>query len=319
MPFLERVTQGKNVPRERLEAVAEHYHAMGGRSPINAQTRALIAALEAELRAHDIDLPVYGGNRNAPPLLADTLAEMARDGRKRALAFVTSTFASYSGCRQYLEDIDEARAALGPDAPVVEKLRSHFNHPGFIEAMADRVSHAFESLSSHAQKTARIAFTAHSIPVTMAETCDYVAQLEEASALVAERIGHAEWQLVFQSRSGPSHVPWLEPDILEHLDALAAIGTEAVVVAPIGFLSDHMEVLWDLDREAQKRADDLEIEMVRAKTVGTHPAFVSAIRELVEERLGRVPSRRALGKLGPAKDACAPGCCAYAPRRPAPA
>lgn len=316
MPFLERVTEGKGVPRERLEAVADHYYALGGKSPINAQTRALIEALEAELRAHGIDLPIYWGTRNSPPLLADTLAQMARDGRKRAIAFVTSTFSSYSGCRQYLEAIEEARKTVGPEAPEVHKLRSHFNHPGFIEGMADRVAEAFAKRSSPDRAGVRIAFTAHSIPEQMANSCDYVAQLEEASALIAEKVQHDEWQLVYQSRSGPPQVPWLEPDILEHLEALAAIGKEAVVVVPVGFLSDHVEVVWDLDHDAKKRADELELEMVRAKTIGTHPAFVAAIRELVEERLGRVSSRRALGKLGPARDECAPGCCAYVRSRP---
>ncbi|MBC7171249.1 MAG: ferrochelatase, partial [Polyangiaceae bacterium] len=308
LPFLERVTRGKNVPRERLEIVAAHYHAVGGKSPINEQARAFVDALGAELRANDIDLPIYLGNRNSPPYLEDALRQMRQDGRTRALAFVMSTFSSYSGCRQYLENIEEARTVLGEGAPEVHKLRSHFNHPGFIEAMSDRVEEALSKLPSHLRKGARIAFTAHSIPVEMAESSSYVAQLEEASTLVAERVQHKEWQLVYQSRSGSPRVPWLEPDIIDHLEALAAIGTEAVVVVPIGFLSDHMEVVWDLDREAKLKAVALELEMVRAKTVGTHPAFVAAICELITERLGGAPSRRVLGTLGAALDTCAPGC-----------
>jgi ferrochelatase len=324
LPFLENVTRGRGVPRERLEEVAARYDAMGGRSPINEQTSAFLRALEAELRAHGVELPVYWGNRNWHPLLADTLRAMKREGRRRALAFVTSTFASYSGCRQYLEAIEAAREGAGEGAPEVHKLRSHFNHPGFVEAMVARTREAIDALPPERRAEARLVFTAHSIPDAMAMGSHYVAELEEACALVAERCapttpptpsGRPSFGLAFQSRSGPPEVPWLEPDILDHLGALAEEGDAPVVVVPIGFLSDHMEVVWDLDREAKARAAELGLTMVRAGTAGTHPAFVSAVRELVEERLGRVATRRALGTMGPAPDRCEPGCCAYTPRR----
>jgi ferrochelatase len=314
-PFLENVTRGRGVPPERLEEVASRYREMGGKSPINAQVSDFIVALEAELGARGVDLPVYWGNRNWHPFLEDTLRMMKREGRTRALAFVTSTFASYSGCRQYLENIEAARAAIGEGAPEVQKLRSHFNHPGFIEAMIDRTRTAIERLAPEHRASARLTFTAHSIPDAMAMGSHYVAELEEACALVTEGLAREDFRLVFQSRSGPPQVPWLEPDILEHLGALAEASDDAVVIVPIGFLSDHMEVVWDLDREAAARAAELGLPMVRAGTAGTHPAFVAAVRELIEERLGRVSTRRALGTMGPAPDSCGPGCCAYTPRR----
>jgi ferrochelatase len=314
MPFLENVVRGKNVPPERLKEVAKHYNHFEGKSPINDQNRALIAALEEELQKSEIELPVYWGNRNWHPFIVDALREMHADGKKRALAFVTSAYSSFSGCKQYLGDIEAARKELGEGAPVVDKLRAFYNHPGFIEANVDRLLAALATLPKERRECARVAFSAHSVPDAMAETSDYVEQLEETARLVAEGARHDRWQLVYQSRSGPPHVPWVGPDILEHLDALAQINVKDVIVAPIGFISDHMEVVWDLDHEARAYANELGITLTRAETAGTHPAFVAMIRELVQERLGTVTIRQALGKRGPAPDKCAPDCCNYQPR-----
>lgn len=319
MPFLENVVRGKPVPKERLLEVAEHYYALGGKSPINDQCRALLEALRVELDAHGIDLPLYWGNRNWAPLLPDTLAEMRQKNHRRALAIVTSAFSSYSGCRQYRENIEAARQAVGEDAPEVDKIRVFFNHPLYIEVMVERTRAAIEQLPPARRAEARIAFTAHSLPMTMAENCKYEAQLEEACRLVAEGLGRSDWQLVYQSRSGPPQVPWLGPDVVEHAEALAVIGTRELVVVPIGFISDHMEVVYDLDHELAHACEELGITMVRAATAGTHPRFVEMLRELVEERLGRTDQRRACGKLGPSHDVCPDDCCLYPiTRRPTP-
>ena len=314
MPFLENVVRGKNVPPERLKEVAVHYNHFEGKSPINDQNRALIAALEEELASSGLDLPVYWGNRNWDPYISDALGQMKAEGKKRALAFVTSAYSSYSGCRQYLQNIEAARADIGEGAPVVHKLRAFYNHPGFVEANIDRLLAALGTLPKERRESARVAFSAHSIPDAMAATCDNVDQLQETARLVAEGARHERWQLVYQSRSGPPHVPWVGPDILEHLDALSQINVKDVIVAPIGFISDHMEVVWDLDHEARDYATDLGITLTRAETVGTHPAFIAMIRELIEERMGRVTVRQALGKRGPTPDVCAPDCCQYQPR-----
>jgi protoporphyrin/coproporphyrin ferrochelatase len=309
VPFLENVLRGRNVPPERLREVASHYDHFGGRSPINDQCRALVAALREELDHHGPRLPVYWGNRNWHPLLAATLEQMARDGVKRALAFVTSAFGSYSGCRQYLEDVERARASVGERAPVVEKLRAFYNHPGYVEPLVANVSAAFGRVPAARREAVRLVFTAHSIPLPMAASSPYLAQLRETARLVAAGVGRAEFDLVYQSRSGPPGQPWLEPDILEHLRSLAASGARDVVLSPIGFVSDHMEVLYDLDVEAQGRAAQLGLELVRAATVGVHPRFVRMIRELAEERLTPAPVRLHLGSLGPAPDSCPPDCC----------
>ena len=276
MPFLRNVTRGRGVGDERLAAVAEHYHLFGGVSPINQCNRDLIAALVSELTAREAELPVYWGNRNWSPLLADTMAEMCDDGISEAQAFVTSAFGSYSGCRQYAEDIEQARASVGPDAPVVHKLPPFWDRDGFLSAMADHLDAA-----RRAEPTAPVVFTAHSIPESMAATAPYVAQLNEACRQVAERTGATEWSLAYQSRSGPPRVPWLEPDIGDELDRLAEGGADAVIVVPIGFVADHMEVIYDLDTEARQRADMLGLRFSRVPTVGTHPAFVKMIADLV--------------------------------------
>ena len=308
IPFLENVLRGRNVPRERMLEVAEHYYHFGGVSPINGQMRELVGLLEAELREHGPRVPVYWGNRNWQPLLADTVRKMRDDGVRRVAAFVMSAYSSYSGCRQYLEDIARAREAVGEGAPEIDKLRLFYNHPGFIEPVAERVRAALEQASG-----AALVYTAHSVPVSMAATSQYEAQLQEACRLVSEQLGRADGRLVFQSRSGPPSQPWLGPDISEYLRELHAAGTRDVVVAPIGFISDHMEVLYDLDTEARALCGELGLRFVRAATVGNDPAFVSMIRELVLERMGEMPQRW-LGDSGPSHDVCEPACCAP-PRR----
>lgn len=319
MPYLENVLRGKNVPRERMLEVAEHYQQFGGVSPINEQNRQLKAAIEADFAAHGLQLPVYWGNRNWHPMLADTLQQMARDGVRRALGFFTSAFSSYSGCRQYREDIARGQQQVREGAPEVDKLRVFFNHPGFIETMAELTAEAMSSIEPSRRERAKVLFTAHSIPNSMAENCRYEAQLAEASQLVAERVGIEEWQLVYQSRSGPPTQPWLEPDICDVIQQLSDTGgVEDVVVVPIGFVSDHIEVLFDLDTEARQLCDELGIHMVRVPTVGVHPRFVSMVRELVVERIEQHVERPALGSLGPSHDVCPVDCCTYTPRRPPP-
>jgi ferrochelatase len=316
MPFLENVLRGKNVPRERMLEVAEHYYQFGGKSPINDQNRQLIAALEAELAEHGPRMPIYWGNRNWHPLLADTLRQMKADGIQRALAFVTSAYSSYSSCRQYREDITRAREAVGEGAPVVDKIRAFHNHPGFIEASADRIRQAFHQIPAPRQPASQLIYTAHSIPMSMAVSSDYEMQLKETARLVAEQVGRKNWRLAYQSRSGPPSQPWLEPGILDCLREVKQGGeTSDVVIAPIGFVSDHMEIVFDLDTEARQLCEELGINMVRAATVGTHPRFIRMIRELVDERVDESKPRLALGVLGPRPDVCPVDCCP-AGRRP---
>lgn len=314
VPFLENVTRGRGIPRERLEEVGAHYRLFGGVSPINAQCRALLDALRPELDAHGIDLPLYWGNRNWHPMLTDTVRRMRDDGVRRALVFVTSAWSSYSACRQYLDDLERARAAVGDDAPTFDKIRQYFDHPGFIEPMADNVRAARAALAG-AGPDARVLFSAHSVPLSMARTCDYEAQLREASRLVAAHAGVEAHELVYQSRSGPPQVPWLGPDVGDRIEELADAGTAAVVVVPIGFVSDHMEVVYDLDTQAAERAAARGVAFARAATVGTDARFVAAVRELVQERLDPTRPRRSLSTLGVRPDRCAAGCCP-APERP---
>jgi ferrochelatase len=309
MPFLENVTRGRNIPRQRLGEVAEHYAHFGGVSPINAQNRALIAALEQELHAHGIALPVYFGNRNWHPLLADTIARMRADGVRDVLVFVTSAYSSYSGCRQYREDIVRALDELGETTMRFDKIRVFYNHPGFIEPMARAVREALDALPRERLAAAEVIFTAHSIPLSMARGSSYERQLREACRLVAEHAGALRYRLAWQSRSGPPEAPWLEPDILDELDGLGAAGVSDVIVVPIGFISDHLEVLYDLDVEANERARALGMSLIRVPAVGTDPAFVAMIRELIEERLAANPERRFLGSHGPSHDICPVNCC----------
>jgi ferrochelatase len=319
LPFLENVVRGRGVPRERLLAVAEHYHHFGGVSPINAQNRALLDAVRAELAAHGIDLPLYWGNRNWHPLVEDTVRRMTDDGVRRALVFVTSAWSSYSGCRQYQDDLARARAAVGDRAPELDKIRHYFNHPGFVEANAAAVRAALATLPEPVRADARLIYTAHSIPTAMEAVSGptghlYASQLREAARLVTEAVRPGGgFELAWQSRSGPPQVPWLEPDINDRLGTLRAEGVEAVVVSPVGFVSDHVEVLWDLDEEAAETAERLGLAYARAATVGTHPQFVAMVRELIAERLDPTAPHRALGPLGPSHDTCPLTCC---PPRP---
>jgi ferrochelatase len=319
MPFLENVVRGRNVPRERLLEVAAHYEYFYGKSPINDQMRELIACLRPELQAHGIDLPIYWGNRNWYPLLPDTLREMTAAGARRAVAFVTSAYSSYSGCRQYLQDIERARATAGDRAPHIDKLRVFYNHPRFIAASAHRLSAALSKIPAEHPIAIPVAFTAHSIPSSMAATCEYQRQLRETCRLTAEAAGvdPANWRLVYQSRSGRPQDPWLGPDILEHLRGIRSQGVSEVIVMPIGFLSDHLEVLYDLDYEAQQLAAELGLTMVRAATVGTHPQFVSMVCELIVERISGSTDRLTIGHNPAWPDTCPADCCPTA-RTPPP-
>ncbi len=317
MPFLENVLRGKNVPRERMLEVSEHYKHFGGVSPINEQNRELIAAIKKELADHQIDLPVYWGNRNWHPMIPDSLEEMKRDGVQCALAFFTSAYSCYSGCRQYRENIMVAQDQIGPGSPEVHKLRMFFNHPLYTAATVDRVRDAFEEIPAERRSKTRFIFTAHSIPMSMADNCKYSTQLNEACRLVMEKIGDNEWDLVYQSRSGPPNQPWLEPDICDHLETIkATTDVQDVVIMPIGFVSDHMEVLFDLDTEAKEKCEEIGLNMQRAKTVGVHPEFIAMIRELILERTDGA-EKRAIGLMPPNHDVCPKDCCTYdPPKRP---
>ncbi len=319
LPFLENVTRGRGIPPERLLQVGAHYDHFGGVSPINGQNRALLAAIEDDLAAHAVDLPVYWGNRNWDPYLAETLAAMAADGVRRAACFVTSAFSSYSGCRQYRENLADAGQELGERAPRLDKLRTYFDHPGFIEPFIDSTLEALSRLPMAAQASAPLVFTTHSIPMGQADSSGpmggaYVAQHLAACTLVADavalRTSHADrrWDLVFQSRSGPPTQPWLEPDVGDHLEMLASEGAPGAVLVPIGFVSDHVEVLWDLDNQASEQAAAVDLPITRAATPGTDPRFVAMVRALVLERAEAEP-RKSLSPLGPTWDTCRSGCC----------
>lgn len=309
VPFLENVLRERNVPRARLLEVARHYESFGGVSPLNEQNRRLIACLRKELDDFDLPMPIYFGNRNWHPFLSDTVCSMKEDGIKKALAFVTSAYSSYSGCRQYREDIERAISKVGPPAPQIDKLRVFFNHPGFLEPNIEAVEAAYRRIPEDQRDSAPLLFTAHSLPVAMAQGCRYELQLREVCKLVAAGAHRENWALVFQSRSGSPEQPWLEPDIGDALEELGSAGTTHAVVSPIGFTSDHMEILYDLDDEAAETAARCGIRLIRAATAGTHPRFVRMIRELIEERLDPSSPRLALGLMGPAPDACAPNCC----------
>ncbi|MDJ1130845.1 ferrochelatase [Streptomyces iconiensis] len=331
VPFLENVTKGRGIPRERLEEVGQHYFLFGGVSPINAQNRALLDALRKDFAGHGLDLPVYWGNRNWAPYLTDTLREMTRDGCRRVLVLATSAYASYSGCRQYRENLAESLAALkaeGLRPPRVDKLRHYFNHPGFVGPVTDGVLASLAELPDGVRERAHLVFTTHSIPTAAADTSGPVEAHGDGGAYVAEHLDVARviveavrertgtaypWELVYQSRSGPPQVPWLEPDICDHLEDLHGQGAPGAVMVPIGFVSDHMEVLYDLDTEATAKASELGLPVARSATVGSDPRFAAAVRELVLERAaterGQQPARCALGALGPSHDLCPVGCC----------
>jgi ferrochelatase len=319
IPFLENVLRGKPVPRERMLEVAEHYQHFGGVSPINRQCRELIEALRPALHEVGVDLPIYWGNRNWHPMLPDTMRQMAEDGIKRALAVVTSSYSSYSGCRQYRENLQAAQADVGADqAPMINKMRVWYNHPDWILVNAEHVKEALGQIPEDRRSSSRIAFTAHSIPESMASNCNYVTQLRETCRLVAEELGIPEdrWALVYQSRSGRPQDPWLEPDIVDHLRAIRDAGATDAVVHPIGFISDHMEVLFDLDEEAKQASAEIGLNMIRSASAGTHPRFVGMLAELIRERVTASPERRATGRFGPNHDVCPINCC-MPPARPA--
>lgn len=285
MPFLRNVTAGRNVPVERLEEVARHYELFGGVSPINEQNRALISDLQREFAEHEIDLPIYWGNRNWHPLLADTVRQMKDAGVRRALAFGTSAYSSYSGCRQYIEDIARACTQVGPESPQIDKLPPFFNHPGFLEACEERLRQALTRIPIERRDDVTVVFTAHSIPTAMAAGCDYEQQLQFVADRLAQQLRLKHFSMAYQSRSGPVSQPWLEPDVCDWIKSSAASGVKDLVIDPIGFVSDHMEVIYDIDTEAKNLCDELNVNLVRAKTVGTHPAFVRMIRQLVRDRL----------------------------------
>lgn len=323
LPFLENVTRGRGIPRERLAEVAEHYYHFGGLSPITAQNRELIAAVRAELDRRGVGLPIYFGNRNWDPYLTDEVARMAADGVQHALAFVTSAYGSYSACHQYQDDIAAARAEVGERAPIIDKIRHFFDHPGFLDPQIDAVRAALSDVDSARRDTTRLVFTAHSIPTSMAETAGpdgglYVAQLSAAAGLIAAAAApEVSYELVWQSRSGPPQVPWLEPDVNDHLRVLAKEGVTDVVVVPVGFVSDHLEVLWDLDNEAVETAAEVGIGLQRVATPGTDARFIAMVAELIAERTDGAP-KRACSALGPGWDRCPVGCCPAPARRPTP-
>ena len=307
MPFLDNVLKGLNIPPPVKARIAKRYDRFDGASPINAETRKFIAALEAELAAHGPKLPVYWGNRNWHPLLPDTLRRMADDGVKDAIAYVTSTFSSYSGCRKYREDLYEAVQGL-ENAPHIDKLRVGYNHPGFIEAVAERVREALERAPA-VKDGGTVLFSAHSLPLSMAKHAHYQVQLRDACGLVSQRLSIDSWRLVYQSNNASYGEPWLEPDISDALEEVKEAGQTDVVIVPIGFVCDHMEVVLDLDVEAREKADALGLRMVRAGTVGDHPAYVAMVRDLIVERMAADPERRWLGTRGPTADYCGPTCC----------
>lgn len=327
-PFLENVTRGRGVPPERLDEVAQHYLHFGGVSPINRLNRDIIAGVRAELDRVGIDMPVYFGNRNWHPMVADTVRRMAADGVRRALVFPTSAYGGYSACRQYDEDIVGARAAVGDGAPELVKLRQFFDHPLFVDSVVDAVRSAFASLPAGVRDRARLVFTAHSVPVSADASAGppgegghrYSRQIAEAARLVAGRLGVGEYDVVWQSRSGPGRIPWLEPDIVDHVDALHERGVPAVVVSPIGFVSDHLEVVWDLDTEARERAEKWGMAFARAATPGTDPRFAELVVELVREHVERAEVRKLSSMVAAGCTVngapCAVGCCERVGRPP---
>ncbi|MEU0085864.1 ferrochelatase [Streptomyces sp. NPDC006274] len=339
VPFLENVTRGRGIPTERLKEVGQHYFLFGGVSPINDQNRALLDALRKDFAEHDLDLPVYWGNRNWAPYLTDTLREMSDAGHRRIAVLATSAYASYSGCRQYRENLADALATLeeeGRELPRVDKLRHYFNHPGFVRPMIDGVLASLADLPEDVRAGAHLAFTTHSVPTSAADSSGpaaehgdggaYVRQHLDVARLIAEAVARETgvehpWELVYQSRSGAPHIPWLEPDICDHLESLHGSGAPAAVMVPIGFVSDHMEVLYDLDTEATAKAAELGLPVRRSATVGADPRFAGAVRDLLLERAATergVPAERcALGALGASHDLCPVGCCPARAPKPA--
>jgi protoporphyrin/coproporphyrin ferrochelatase len=308
IPFLENVLRGKNVPRQRLEAVAEHYYLFEGISPINEHCRGLLADLRQDLDRRRVNLPLFWGNRNWHPLLVDTIRQMKEEGCKKVIAFVTSAFSSYSGCRQYLEDIEGARALVGDGAPIIDKLPVFYDRPLFIEANVKSLLRALAHVPTERRAAAQVVFTAHSLPKTMAQNCLYESQLRQTCQSISRGAKHPNWEMAFQSRSGPPSQPWLEPDICDYLRALKAQSVTDVVVQPVGFLFDHMEVIYDLETEARKLCTELGLNFVRANTVGKDPLFVRMVGELIETRLGSQSGQDPNG-IADNHDFCHVNCC----------
>ncbi|MGN6302389.1 MAG: ferrochelatase [Angustibacter sp.] len=324
MPFLRNVTRGRGIPDERLAEVAEHYHHFGGRSPINDQNRALLDALRAELRARDLDLPVLWGNRNWAPFVTDTLRDAHEQGLRRVVTITTSAYSSYSSCRQYREDLAGALITLADEGRelAVDKIRQYFNHPGFVEPNVRAALDALQQVPSGSH----LVFVTHSIPDAMDDASGpggdlspaYSAQHRDVAGVIADAVGRelgraVPWELVYCSRSGPPTQPWLEPDVGDHLRALHAAGVPGAAVCPIGFVSDHLEVKYDLDTEAREVADEIGLPFARAATVGTDPQFVGALVDLLVERAaqarGEDPQRPVLGARPPVRSTCPVGCC----------
>lgn len=326
MPFLRNVTRGRGIPDERLEEVATHYRHFGGVSPINQQNRQLKAALEFELAARGIDLPVLWGNRNWAPFLSEAVTEAEQRGFTGLLGVTTSAYSSYSSCRQYRENFASALAATGFTETVhIEKVRQYFDHPGFVTPFIEAVRGGYQELASRGVSPERVVvlFSTHSIPTDDANRSGprdvdfgpggaYAAQHRTVAQVVMDaQDAPGAWELVYQSRSGPPSMPWLEPDINDVIKALDVGKVNGVIIVPLGFVSDHLEVLWDLDTEAMQAAKERGVEAVRVPTPGTHPAFVTGLVDLIEERLNGTPGadRPALTELGPWFDVCRPGCC----------
>ncbi|CAN5226216.1 ferrochelatase [soil metagenome] len=333
VPFLENVTRGRGIPKERLAEVGQHYFQFGGKSPINEQNLALLAAIRQDFAENGVDLPVYWGNRNWDPYLADTLAQIAADGVERLAVFTTSAYSSYSSCRQYRENLWDADQQVS-GAPTIERLRGYYNHPGFVEPFVDGIEAALKDLPEGLGPAARLVFVTHSIPEAMNNASGpgdhgaYLAQHRDVVTVIADHVADQTGvtrgaDLVFCSRSGAAHVAWLEPDVNDHLADLAADGVQAVVLVPVGFVSDHMEVVYDLDTEALATCERLGLAARRVPTPGTDPRFVAMVRDLLLERAaverGEPVTRNWVGERGPMWDRCQPDCCINGrdPDRPA--
>ena len=313
MPFLRNVTAGRGVPDERLAVVAEQYELFGGKSPINELNQQLLSALDEELVSRGHEMATFWGNRNWHPFVTDTIADLKSLGHTSTVCLVTSAFSSYSGCRQYHEDLDRARNEV-PGAPNIERVRVYWDHPDFLGTAAELLAESRDAAGLSSETP--VLHSAHSLPLSMAANCDYQQQLNEAAAIVNELAGmRGPYEVVFQSRSGPPSVPWLTPDIDQRIHELAEQGTQELLVHPLGFVADHMEVLFDLDTQSAAAANEAGVKMVRTPTVGTHPRFVSMLVDLVEEAAGLRADRPSLSKSGPRPDKCNSQCCP-APTRP---
>jgi len=312
-PFLERITEGKNIPPNRLEEIAKRYETVGGVSPLNANIRNLKKELETEFKGRNINIPIFIGHKNVEPLILNAVNEMKASGVSRCLTWLSSPYSSYSSCRQYTESLENACSHIGNDAPQIDQIRRHHDHPGLIETAADCLRLAIEELPSESRSKVVLLFSAHSLPQSMAETCRYEDEINEASLLVANKVDpdkRLRREIVWQSRSGPPSIPWLKPDINDKLEQLASEGVKAVVVSPIGFPVENFEILWDLDFEASNKAASLGMSFSRAKTVNNDSRFISMIADLLCERINK-PTLTAgsLGALNVSPEKCEKDCC----------